>query len=152
MIEVGTAIRILALKEVLSDTPSSDYEIRKIFRWYSKEFCTPLHMVDELPMYDVIRHYWEYQYESADEDTQLKEADELSKSPEELAKEKARIARRLKEEEDFAKEAEAENQESQIEEKIVLAKEAEKLAKQIEETFVTMEELEAMADKSFFDL
>jgi hypothetical protein len=48
--------------------PDGDYFIRKVFRWYSKEFSTPLHEVLELPLDDVLTHYWESQYEQMDDD------------------------------------------------------------------------------------
>lgn len=48
----------------LSQTPS-DYQLRRVFRDYSARFHTPLHVVETLPLEDVLTHYWEAYYEEA---------------------------------------------------------------------------------------
>jgi hypothetical protein len=70
------AARLMALHAVVShkkrqnDLVDLEYPMRKIFRWYSRTFFTPLHVVDTLPLDDVLQAYWEVQYEEmADEPT-----------------------------------------------------------------------------------
>ncbi len=66
------AIRIIALRDVwlrhIEKADDADYNRRKIFRWYSINFNTPLHIVETLPMLDVIRAYWEQNYEGMSEE------------------------------------------------------------------------------------
>lgn len=42
--------------------PNADYFERKVMRWYSKTFSTPLSEVEELPLEDVFLAYYEEQY------------------------------------------------------------------------------------------
>lgn len=58
--------QILALLSVLK--PDVDYMVRRIFRWYSQVFHTPLHVVGELPLEDVLQAYYESLYEQMDEE------------------------------------------------------------------------------------
>jgi len=55
------ALKIIALNNVVNG--SEDYELRRIFRWFSKTFNTPLHYVEELPIETVLQHYYENAYE-----------------------------------------------------------------------------------------
>jgi hypothetical protein len=48
----------------LAKTPP-DYQLRRVFRDYSQRFHTPLHVVETLPLEDVLTHYWEAYYEEA---------------------------------------------------------------------------------------
>lgn len=41
---------------------------RRIFRWYSREFATPLHLVEELPVVDVLRNYYEAKVDEMDDE------------------------------------------------------------------------------------
>jgi hypothetical protein len=61
------SLRILALAEVVRDDASSQYSLRRVMRWYSKAFHTPLHVVEELPLHDVLMHYYESHYEELNE-------------------------------------------------------------------------------------
>lgn len=54
------AVQILAMEAVLSDT--DEYRMRDICRWYSGEFSTPLHIVEDLPFEYVLQHYYEAVY------------------------------------------------------------------------------------------
>ena len=65
---LSKSLRIIALKSVLD--PDVDYFHRHVFRWYSKQFHTPLHIVDSLPLEDVLMAYYESRYEdlAGDED------------------------------------------------------------------------------------
>jgi hypothetical protein len=57
---------------------------RRIFRWYSKAFSTPLHEVDALPLDDVLLAYWEERFEEM-EDKDLEEIrGDVTEEPEEL--------------------------------------------------------------------
>ena len=61
------AVRVQALRDVLR--PNEGYLLRKIARWYSKAFCTPLHAVFEIPLEDVLQAYFEERAERmTDED------------------------------------------------------------------------------------
>lgn len=72
--DLFTAIQVQAIRDVLAfrrDTKvreDSQYPLRRIFRWYSKTFHTPLHEVGDLPMEDVMRAYWEEHFEEMDEE------------------------------------------------------------------------------------
>ena len=65
------SIQLRALANTLLDPKDNpDVEahfLRNVFRWYSKEFNTPLHQVIELPLVDVMLHYYECQYENMEE-------------------------------------------------------------------------------------
>lgn len=64
--DTNTAIRLRALRAVMS--PDRDYLIRTILRWYSKTFFTPLREVEDLPLEDVLRAYYEEQYAAMSDD------------------------------------------------------------------------------------
>jgi hypothetical protein len=69
-------LQVSAMRAVAASQPEfdgkldidGDYHLRRIFRWYSKNFATPLHEVYELPLEDVLTHYWESQYEDMEAD------------------------------------------------------------------------------------
>ena len=89
------ALRIIAFKEALSKTPSAEFSLRKLFRWYSVKYCTPLHVVETLPLFDILRHHYEdtavAMVDSEDQEMQMKLQEELlnlCKSEAELAQEK----------------------------------------------------------------
>lgn len=94
------SLEVLAYQEALSDKPSVEFSFRKLFRWYSKEFYTPLHIVETLPIFDILQHYYEAQAvalaESKNDEGQLALQEkllELCKTTEELEKEKLEKAR-----------------------------------------------------------
>lgn len=69
------AIQILALLSV--EAPDKEAHFRKICRWYSREFYTPLHIViNELPFEEILQHYYEHTfstlYDSQNEQTKEK--------------------------------------------------------------------------------
>jgi len=68
-------LKALAMQSVLKE--DLDYLLRDIFRWYSKEFVTPLHVVETLPLEDVLRHYYEVKYAELSEHERLEEIDRL---------------------------------------------------------------------------
>lgn len=115
-IEWPRALRILALKEALSEEPSYDYFIRKVFRWYSKTFSTPLHQVADLPLFDVMQAYYEDIYSNLADEKDTPEFHEqlsnLSKTEAELEKDKLEKDRTEAEDYMFAKSAENDNKKS----------------------------------------
>lgn len=84
------ALRIIALRDVwlryLDKADDADYNRRKMFRFYSRTFATPLHIVETLPMTDVIRAYWEQNYESLSEEDLENAVRQASMTDEELKK------------------------------------------------------------------
>jgi hypothetical protein len=54
------ALQILAIKSI--EKPDLDYQIRRIQRWYSTTFYTPLKMVDDLDLPFILTHYFEHVY------------------------------------------------------------------------------------------
>lgn len=88
------AVRLIALKQV--QDPDRDYLVRKVHRWYSKTFSTPLAEVYDLPLEDVFQAYFEERYEDMSEEDRDTERLEL------LETEAQRIARLRREDEDEA--------------------------------------------------
>lgn len=85
------ALRLLALREVANDRKAKpddegdlDYSLRRIFRTYSKRFATPLHLVETLPLSDVLQHYFESEFEEMDEDELRKAIEQATLEPEDL--------------------------------------------------------------------
>jgi hypothetical protein len=95
------AIRLCAFGAVKSkDKEDSDYTLRHIFRWFSREFHVPLPEVPNLPLEYVLTHFYECRYEQMEEDG-LDEEDLL------LRETKAeRLAREAKAEADAAEDDE----------------------------------------------
>lgn len=61
------AIQVIALAECKKLEPSSEFNLRGIKRWYSKNFHTPLHLVNNIPEYDILQAYYEETYSSMDQ-------------------------------------------------------------------------------------
>jgi len=59
--ELIRAIRILAVQSV--EDASDEDVYAKVCRFYSKEFNTPLHMVEELDPIYVLTHFFQHRYE-----------------------------------------------------------------------------------------
>lgn len=76
------SIRAIALRNVLK-SDSEEYLTRKIYRSYSKAFHTPLHVVEELPEYDVFLHFFEDMYESMEAKEREAEVDDILLTDEE---------------------------------------------------------------------
>ena len=95
-VDLVTDIRIQALSDSASN-PNDDFHnfLFYVFRWYSKTFFTPLHVVEELPLESVLRAFF---YDKADHLTPEERHEELLlvlESPEQ------RSARFMKESEDL---------------------------------------------------
>lgn len=84
--ELDQAIQLVALHAVL--TKPQEYRIRKVCRWYSRTFSTPLNDVYALPLHDVFQAYWESQFEDMDAEELEDVRTELLETPEQR---KARI-------------------------------------------------------------
>jgi hypothetical protein len=70
-----TAIRIRAFRAVTA--PNLEYLTRRVIRWYSKTFSTPIDRVEELPLEDIFQAYYEDHYESLDPDGREAECEDL---------------------------------------------------------------------------
>ncbi len=71
-------------------------------RWYARTFYTPLHIVEEeVPLDDVLRTWFEDQFESLSEEGRLDEARRLTETPEERAQREAEAKRENLEDEEF---------------------------------------------------
>ncbi len=75
------AIKAQALKSRIA--PDSQSIIRKIFRWYSEKFSTPLHIIDTLPLDFILTHYFEAHFEEMDDQELQEVIVELTESDEE---------------------------------------------------------------------
>ncbi len=64
--DLAEEIKILAFLEVRNKTLG--YSLRTVYRWYSREFATPLHLVHTLPYTEVLQAYFEDQFENMSED------------------------------------------------------------------------------------
>jgi hypothetical protein len=81
------AIRIRALRGVWK--PDYEASLRRIFRWYSEKFHTPLHEVQDLPIEDVLLNWFEVHYESLEPDEKHNLAIHLLETPEERRRREA---------------------------------------------------------------
>lgn len=111
--------RRLAMAAVLER--DRDYQLRYIFRWYSKTFSTPLHQVEELPLQDVLQAWYETQYDAlvaddAREEDLQNEMVELTETDEEAAARQMTESREQDEAEQFAKEIEEEERQKAVRE------------------------------------
>lgn len=61
--DVYTAIKMMAMKAVIS--PDEGAIVRRIQRWYSKTFHTPLADVEKIDFFELLTHYYEDTYETA---------------------------------------------------------------------------------------
>jgi hypothetical protein len=88
-VDLLAAIQILALRNTIKfDEGAADHEyaLRRIFRWYSKTFYTALHVVETLPLEDILRAWWEQKYEDMTPEEIEAERLSLTQDPYELRK------------------------------------------------------------------
>lgn len=78
--DLFTAIRLRALKAVVQ--PDQEYFYRRIMRWYSKTFFTPLAQVEDLPVEDVLQAYYEEEFANMSPEDLEKTRDEMLVTPE----------------------------------------------------------------------
>lgn len=69
------AIKTSSLKNVLK--PNFEYHIRKLYRWYSKQFHTPLQECFDIPVEIVLMHFFEEKYEAMNEEELQEEVHSL---------------------------------------------------------------------------
>lgn len=60
------ALQLVCIKSVTQ--PDGEYKLRRILRWYSKTFYTPLHIVETLPLENILIAYFESIYEEMEEE------------------------------------------------------------------------------------
>lgn len=102
------AIKTLALLEVTAKYKSENYELRRVRRWYSQTFFTPLHLVDDLPIFQLMQAYYENGFEQM-EPNELNEAlIEITQTPEERAAALTKEQRAESDDDLFFKEVQAE--------------------------------------------
>ena len=145
------ALRILALKEALSPEPSHDFFLRKVFRWYSKTFSTPLHQVYDLPLFDIMQAWYEELYINLAEEKESpdfhEELSNLSKTEDELEKEKLSKAKNEVEDWLFEKATVADNKKTAEQ----AAKEKKKIAEaKIQRDREVAKQIEALLAKDTF--
>lgn len=75
------SLKLIALDNVIHE--KGDYGLRHVFRWYSREFHTPLHVVENLPLEDIMTHYFECQYEDMEDHHRQEEIRNLLQTEEE---------------------------------------------------------------------
>lgn len=109
-IDLLQMIRLQALHDKLH--PDEDATYRKIFRWYSKTFHTPLYLVAELPLLEVLQCYFDNMFEEMEPEHLEYEIEQSLKTPEQIAAEKAEKISSLdklqKEDDDFFNQVSAE--------------------------------------------
>lgn len=76
-------IQVIAFHEIVADTDGA--RKRQLYRWYSKTFSTPLHIVHTLPLTDILCAFWEERYSHMDQDELEDERQRLLETPEERA-------------------------------------------------------------------
>ena len=82
------AIQLEALRAVMEE--DAEYLVRRILRWYSSTYHTPLHTVEDLPLEYVLQQFFEVNIEGMTKAQRKKLALELAETKEEkLAREKA---------------------------------------------------------------
>lgn len=65
--------------------PDDDAWLRRVFRFYSRTFSTPLHEVERLPLEDVLRAFYEEVFDQMDEEAREERIEWLLMTPEERA-------------------------------------------------------------------
>lgn len=104
------AAKILAMHAVYKE--DGMFRLRKIFRWYSTTFHTPLHEVPDLPLEEILQAYFEDRYEGMTPEELEHEIQEAIEPQEEReARERTSSSESEKksiEDEEFARQVEAE--------------------------------------------
>lgn len=131
--DIVEAAQIRALLSVIQQ--DTEYHVRRIQRWYSKTFATPLHEVEDLPLEDVLLVYFEEAFESMPEKKRVTLAIELTQTPEEkVAAEKAqKEAEEAASDEAFLKEIQEKASKEESNQAALQAKEFELAAKMMRE-------------------
>jgi hypothetical protein len=77
-------LRVLAFQDVTRETPTFSYFLRRVFRWYGSTFGVAPTEAEKLPLFDLLQHYFEHQYENLDEKDQHATLMELLQDPEDV--------------------------------------------------------------------
>lgn len=105
------AIKLEALACVMvKDYAPPDFYMRRLSRWYSRTFATPLHEVEALPMFIVMRAWAEENYEGMEEEELETERLKLIETDEDRRLRLAKDTIANIEDDDWFKEIEAEEQ------------------------------------------
>lgn len=112
-------LQVAAMRAVAAAQPEyrekldadGDYFLRTVFRWYSKTFSTPLHEVADLPLDDVLLHYWESQYEEMEADEREAVIKRLRETDEERRQREAKDSEAVDADEAWLRQVEQEEQE-----------------------------------------
>ena len=56
----------------------NEYLLRFVCRWYSREFHTPLHLVENYPVEEVLQHFFECRYETMEDEDLEEEAYQIT--------------------------------------------------------------------------
>lgn len=67
--DIFEAVRAQALRSVMK--PDGEYVVRHVFRWYSRTFSTPLREVYDIPLEEVLMHYYESWFEDMNDQDRL---------------------------------------------------------------------------------
>lgn len=78
---VFEALKYKALRDTLR--PNTDYYIRKVARWYSKTFATPLTEAFELPLEHLLQAFYESRFENMEQEDIDEELREMTETEEE---------------------------------------------------------------------
>lgn len=160
------AIRILALHAVIKE--DEDFKLRQVFRFYSREFNTPLHEVKDLPIEEVLAAYFESKYEDMDIDKLKIELHDTSETEEQkrrrIKESQVNDAKAEQDDMDFLKKIEQEAQAlakkqgdpslkpEQIPPPLVDSKIPEEGHADIDMKFVSEDEMETMLESDSFGL
>lgn len=105
------AIKLEALACVMvKDYAPPDFYMRRLARWYSRTFSTPLHEVEQLPTFLIMRAWAEEHYESMEEEERETERQKLIETDEERRHRLAKDTIDNIEDDDWFKEIEQEEQ------------------------------------------
>lgn len=88
-------LRLLSLDEVGRPEPTYPYFFRRVFRWYGKTFGMDPKAVEELPLWDVLQHYFEDEYEALSPEDRILAIQELLDLADPKAAEKRREVKTL---------------------------------------------------------
>lgn len=146
--EFWDAIHLAALRDVYfakTDREGGDplYVYRKIFRWYSKNFYTPLHLVQELPLEDVLRAWYEQTFEDMEDKDLEAEVRKAALSDEELRLQEMGESADAAADLDLMREAEEENA---AYERAALAKRIEDVVRPVQEQLQQMVPIRPIRD------
>ena len=140
------AIQLIAMNNIIKQPP--DYRLRVLQRWYSKTFFTPLQEVEEIPLEDLLLHFYECQYAELEEPERKEELDLLLESPEDkLKREQKEYENRYKSDKDDEKWVEA--QKKEVEAKKALIKDKPIDIKQVQKGLKPPEEIKMTFSEDF---